>query len=93
MPLCSTSNDWELWRPGPWKARPASNRDRMRFLDPKQDTREQWHRWFAWRPVRLRSGNGRFGPVVWLEWIERRLEFFAGFGGIHEVRYYRDVRH
>jgi hypothetical protein len=28
--------------------------------------REEWHRWFAWHPVK--AGGG----LVWLEWIERR---------------------
>lgn len=27
----------------------------------------QWHRWFAWHPVRVASRS-----CVWLEWIERR---------------------
>lgn len=31
--------------------------------------RTGWSRWFAWYPVRL--GNWH-GPLVWLEWVERR---------------------
>lgn len=27
-----------------------------------------WHRWFAWRPVRVASHDCR-----WLEWVERRF--------------------
>lgn len=30
-------------------------------------TRQLWHEWFAWRPVRL-----RYRYWVWLEWIERK---------------------
>lgn len=36
------------------------------------NARAQWHRWFAWRPVRLESGDCR-----WLEYVERRVEFFS----------------
>lgn len=28
----------------------------------------EWHRWFAWRPVRLEDGI----HCVWLQWVERR---------------------
>ena len=33
----------------------------------------EWHKWFAWRPVRLGRFEGT-GPVVWLAWVERRYE-------------------
>jgi hypothetical protein len=29
-----------------------------------------WHRWFAWRPVRIDDGR-----IVWLESVYRRLLF------------------
>ena len=33
---------------------------------------QQWHRWFAWYPVKIRmyyeDGNSR---TYWLEWVER----------------------
>lgn len=32
--------------------------------------RKGWHRWFAWRPVRV--GPYRSDPWVWLETIERQ---------------------
>ena len=35
-----------------------------------------WHRWFAWRPVHV-EGIG----CVWLEWIERRGDFWQGGAG------------
>lgn len=34
----------------------------------------EWRRWFAWRPVRVGSGDCR-----WLEYVERRAE------GVHEA--------
>jgi hypothetical protein len=32
---------------------------------------QQWHRWFAWRPVRIGSRDCR-----WLEWVERKGTYF-----------------
>jgi hypothetical protein len=34
----------------------------------KLEAREQWHRWFAWRPVRVATRDCR-----WLEYIERKI--------------------
>lgn len=34
---------------------------------PKDPLR--WHRWFAWRPVRMDGGY----VIVWLEMVERKL--------------------
>lgn len=40
--------------------------------------RKGWHRWFAWRPVRL--GPHRSDAWVWLETIERHArEYHQGF--------------
>lgn len=33
----------------------------------KYDMQKQWHRWFAWRPIRIGSHDCR-----WLEYIERK---------------------
>lgn len=35
----------------------------------------RWHRWFAWRPVRVKSGE-----CYWLEWVERKgtLPYYDG---------------
>ena len=47
----------------------------------------EWHRWFAWYPVRVSDDY-----VVWLEFIERRRNYFGDvlyrFTGaqIHRVR-------
>lgn len=38
----------------------------MRWGSP----RFTWHRWFAWRPVRLQHGGG----WVWLESVERWID-------------------
>jgi hypothetical protein len=35
----------------------------------------QWHRWFAWHPVRVGDGD-----VRWLEAVERRLVWNGFFG-------------
>lgn len=40
----------------------------MRFKCGKDYNKlQQWHRWFAWHPVRLN------GECVWLETVERRM--------------------
>ena len=48
----------------------------MRF---KMTNRTEWHRWFAWRPVRLPEMNYEGVRVpkmcVWLETIERKREY------------------
>lgn len=38
----------------------------------KHDAKEKWHKWFAWRPVRVASGDCR-----WLETLERKGKFTA----------------
>lgn len=37
--------------------------------------RKSWHRWFAWRPVRLASHDCR-----WLEYVLRKGTFCIGYG-------------
>lgn len=32
---------------------------------------EDWHRWFAWYPVRLIGLHREDECVVWLQWVER----------------------
>ena len=36
-------------------------------ITERHERLEKWHRWFAWRPVRLGSRDCR-----WLEYIERK---------------------
>lgn len=33
-----------------------------------------WHKWFAWRPVKMSSDGG---CIVWLEYVERK--HYSGF--------------
>jgi hypothetical protein len=44
----------------------------MRFrIDPKPPVdKTDWHTWFAWYPVRIKS------HLVWLERVSRRGKFF-----------------
>jgi hypothetical protein len=39
--------------------------------EEKCAARKEWHRWFAWRLVRVASGDCR-----WLEYVERRDQSF-----------------
>lgn len=34
--------------------------------------KEQWHPWFAWRPVRIGAGDCR-----WLEYVERKVTWVS----------------
>ncbi len=46
-----------------------------------------WHKWFAWRPIRVKDHDCR-----WLEYIERRAEYLACGRMIMFDRWrYRDV--
>jgi hypothetical protein len=42
--------------------------------EPYVDT-EKWHRWYAWRPVRIDD------KWVWREYIERKRTFRISVGG------------
>ncbi|MDR5008266.1 hypothetical protein RGK87_04490 [Agrobacterium fabacearum] len=42
-----------------------------------------WHRWFAWFPVRVSSGE-----CVWLEYVERRAGGISSAGLIYELTPY-----
>lgn len=33
----------------------------------------EWHRWFAWYPIRLRGNNDTI-YTVWLEYVQRKRE-------------------
>lgn len=47
----------------------------MSWADRKLRPSEDWHRWFAWRPVRLGHWSdhvGKRGGWAWLETVERR---------------------
>ena len=45
----------------------------MRFNCGKDYSKlQQWHRWFAWHPVKVRSLNEK-PYCIWLETVERRM--------------------
>lgn len=39
----------------------------------RESALQQWHRWFAWKPVRVGPRDCR-----WLETVERRRELLSG---------------
>lgn len=56
----------------------------MRFNCDRKATRADyflnWHRWFAWYPVKIKTGDCR-----WLEIVERKYEYQ---GQIHPNRFF-----
>lgn len=40
----------------------------------------EWHRWFAWHPVKINNA------LVWLRWVERRQAAIGEFGDEWERR-------
>lgn len=36
----------------------------------RDEARARWHRWYAWRPVRVGKNDCR-----WFEWVERRVVY------------------
>jgi hypothetical protein len=42
----------------------------FKFWSDYRAKRYSWHRWFAWRPVRIGGID-----LVWLEIVERRLSY------------------
>ena len=44
----------------------------MRWQLRPLQRREEWHRWFAWRPANIEGTN----TFVWLETVERQLRHF-----------------
>lgn len=41
-----------------------------------KEKREAWHKWFAWRPIRLASHDCR-----WLEIVYRKGEYYYNWDG------------
>ena len=39
-------------------------------LHERTQRQKEWHRWYAWHPVRVGPGDCR-----WLEYVERKIEF------------------
>lgn len=46
----------------------------------RYERKTNWHRWFAWHPVRIASGDCR-----WLEYVERKVYYLLG--DIDKVEY------
>lgn len=56
-----------------------------RFKRPSRHQRiTQWHRWFAWYPVRIADGDCR-----WLEYVERKATYWCGWDSDGYYWYYR----
>lgn len=51
----------------------------MRVRLPRGPEKDEWHCWFAWRPV-LTDADDRL-LIVWLEWVERRSLGRGHFSG------------
>ena len=52
-----------------------------------KEKRKVWHKWFAWRPVRVGSGDCR-----WLEYVERKGSFECSWGDCWWSWEYRSIR-
>jgi len=50
-----------------------SRAERYEVWLQRKAAKEKWHRWFAWRPVTVKSYDCR-----WLEYVERSGTFFYG---------------
>lgn len=46
----------------------------------------QWKPWFAWYPVDCE------GDRVWLEWIERKREWYGAYDGYYPLDSFRNAR-
>lgn len=54
----------------------------MKWKAPEEFDRYQWHKWFAWYPVKVGEA------VVWLETVEcRRVPAMVGTGDMDGVEY------
>lgn len=67
-------------RPVKWDCGPA----RQERYESYHNWRANWHRWFAWRPVRVGSHDCR-----WLEWVERKSRYECGYEGCYWINEYR----
>lgn len=46
----------------------------------RHNRKQQWHKWFAWRPIRLNENDCR-----WLEYVERKINY--SFGDVSRIHY------
>lgn len=57
---------------------------RVRKPGARRRAVHQWHRWFAWRPVRVpTSGRMSNMTVVWLEFMWRKGTYICWFEGAY----------
>lgn len=49
-------------------------------------TNKDWHKWFAWFPVRISDQEN-----AWLEYVERRIEYYDGYDGTYSFVEYRKL--
>lgn len=55
--------------------------------EEKRKRLEQWHRWFAWHPVKVEDHDCR-----WFEVVERQRIYYRGMRGSWWITYYRAVK-
>lgn len=53
----------------------------------RQQAKKEWHRWFAWRPVRCLDGLCR-----WLEVVEMRKGYYDGYYDLWYKDTYRGLK-
>lgn len=49
--------------------------------EEKKNRKERWHKWFAWFPVCIGLTSDNRQIKVWLQYAERKGEFFYVFPG------------
>ena len=49
----------------------------------KLKNKTQWHRWFAWYPIRIE------GKLIWLRFVERQVGYYENWGGGYTWKNYR----
>lgn len=49
-------------------------------FNERYEQKTNWHKWFAWYPVRIASGDCR-----WLEHVERKVDYL--WGDVDKINY------
>jgi hypothetical protein len=44
------------------------------YLLGRRLRRQKWHRWFAWKPVRIENDQ-----MAWLQYVSRKYTFFGSY--------------
>jgi hypothetical protein len=58
----------------------------MRFDCDKHLYKQEWHRWFAWYPVKVKTHDCR-----WLEYIDRKVTYRLCYDGWDKNTEYRAI--